>query len=159
HRRRGYEMNNPTKLIVALSATCLVLVASLTFGLSQSIDHAAMAGHQHPGASSAAAAVAEAGTTFYTEMAAVNARMHEAMEVSAPGDPGRDFIRMMIPHHQGAIDMALVLLKFGHDEKLKRLAHSIIVEQGQEIAYMRMLLDAPSADPSAAPHLAHPRGG
>jgi uncharacterized protein (DUF305 family) len=50
---------------------------------------------------------------------------------------------MMIPHHQGAIDMALLQLKYGHDEKLKRLAQSIIVEQGQEITYMRTLLDAP----------------
>jgi len=52
-------------------------------------------------------------------------------------------MRMMIPHHQGAIDMALLQLKYGHDEKLKRLAQSIIVEQGQEITYMRTLLDAP----------------
>ena len=51
---------------------------------------------------------------------------------------------MMIPHHQGAIDMALVLLKHGRNEKLKRLAQSIIVEQGQEIAYMRSLLDPPA---------------
>jgi len=51
---------------------------------------------------------------------------------------------MMIPHHQGAIDMARVLLKYGQHERLKRLAQSIIVEQGQEITYMRTLLDAPS---------------
>jgi uncharacterized protein (DUF305 family) len=51
---------------------------------------------------------------------------------------------MMIPHHQGSIDMARVLLKYGQDERLKRLAQSIIVEQGQEISYMRTLLDAPS---------------
>jgi CheY-specific phosphatase CheX len=43
----------------------------------------------------------------------------------------------------GAIDMARVLLKYGQDERLKRLAQSIIVEQGQEITYMRTLLDAP----------------
>ena len=49
---------------------------------------------------------------------------------------------MMIPHHQGAIDMARVFLKYGRDERLKRLAQSIIVEQGQEIAYMQTLLAA-----------------
>jgi uncharacterized protein (DUF305 family) len=59
------------------------------------------------------------------------------------GNIDRDFVRMMIPHHQGAIDMARVLLKYGQDERLKRLAQSIIVEQGQEISYMP-LLDAPS---------------
>jgi uncharacterized protein (DUF305 family) len=71
--------------------------------------------------------------------------------VAASGNIDRDFIRMMIPHHQGAIDMALVQLKYGHDEKLKRLAQSIIVEQGQEIAYMRSLLEAPAEERRASP--------
>jgi uncharacterized protein (DUF305 family) len=70
------------------------------------------------------------------------------MEIAASGDVDRDFMRMMIPHHQGAIDMALVQLKYGRDERLKRLAQSIIVEQGQEIAYMRTLLDTPSGTTS-----------
>jgi uncharacterized protein (DUF305 family) len=67
--------------------------------------------------------------------------MHENMEVAASGDVDRDFARMMIPHHQGAIEMALLQLKYGHDERLKRLAQSIIVEQKQEIDYMHVLLD------------------
>jgi uncharacterized protein (DUF305 family) len=54
---------------------------------------------------------------------------------------------MMIPHHQGAIDMALVLLKHLPDERLKRLAQSIIVEQKQEIIYMRTLHTPPLAEP------------
>jgi uncharacterized protein (DUF305 family) len=70
------------------------------------------------------------------------------MEVASSGDIDRDFMQMMIAHHQGAIDMALALLKYGHDEKLKRLAQSIIVEQGQEITYMRTLLDPPRAEAS-----------
>jgi hypothetical protein len=82
--------------------------------------------------------------TFYSEMVDVGGRMHQAMEVAASGDVDRDFMRMMIPHHQGAIDMALLQLKYGRDEKLKRLAQSIIVEQGQEIAYMRTLLARPT---------------
>src|SRR5262245_1775393 len=81
--------------------------------------------------------------TFYSEMTDVNARMHDGMAVVPSDDVDRDFMRMMIRHHQGAIDMALALLKYGHDERLKRLAQSIIVEQGQEIAYMRSLLDPP----------------
>jgi uncharacterized protein (DUF305 family) len=47
---------------------------------------------------------------------------------------------MMIPHHQGAVDMALVELRFGHDERLRRLAQGIIVEQRQEIEVMRRIL-------------------
>ena len=87
--------------------------------------------------------------TFYSEVAEVGGRMHAAMEIAASGDIDRDFMRMMIPHHQGAIDMALLQLKYGRDEKLKRLAQSIIDEQGQEIAYMRMLLATPPGAASA----------
>ena len=54
----------------------------------------------------------------------------------------------------GAIDMARVLLKYGRDERLKRLAQSIVVEQGQEITYMRSLLDPPAAR-VAAEHIGH----
>jgi uncharacterized protein (DUF305 family) len=87
-------------------------------------------------------------------MVKVNARMHQDMAVVPTGDIDRDFMRMMIPHHQGAIDMALVLLKYGHDEKLKRLAQSIIIEQGQEIAYMR-LLDPLCTEPPQPHHAAN----
>jgi uncharacterized protein (DUF305 family) len=68
------------------------------------------------------------------------ARMHAAMDVPFSGDPDRDFANMMIPHHQGAIDMALVELRFGKDEHLKRLAQEIIVDQQQEIAVMHLAL-------------------
>ena len=83
---------------------------------------------------------------FYSEMSSVNARMHQGMEIVPSGSADRDFVRMMIPHHQAAIEMALVQLKFGRDERLRRIAQSIIVEQGQEIAYMRSLLDRSPSD-------------
>lgn len=86
--------------------------------------------------------------TFASDMAAANERMHMGMAIAPTGDPDRDFAQMMIPHHQGAIDMALVELKYGRDKTLRRLAQSIIVEQGQEIAYMRALLAAPARDSS-----------
>ena len=79
------------------------------------------------------------------------ARMHEQMHVEYTGDPDRDFARMMIPHHQGAVDMAKVELLYGKDERLKRLAQEIIVEQQQEIALMYKLLgDAQLPPPPAA---------
>jgi uncharacterized protein (DUF305 family) len=81
---------------------------------------------------------------FAAEMASAHARMHRTMdEIQPTGDPDRDFAHSMIPHHQGAIDMALIQLKHGRDERLRRLAQAIIVEQGQEIAYLRAILDAP----------------
>jgi hypothetical protein len=108
--------------------------------------HNVMPGGAMPGgAPPEPAKPAAAEPTYYSEMAEVDARMHEGMMVAPTGDVDRDFARMMIPHHQGAIDMARVLLKYGHDERLRRLAQAIIVEQGQEIAYMHTLLDPPVA--------------
>jgi hypothetical protein len=86
---------------------------------------------------------------FHSELQAVNENMHLTMDVTTTGDPDRDFMQMMIPHHQGAIDMARVQLKYGRDEHVRRLAQSIIVEQNQEIAYMRQLIRPQSAQLSA----------
>jgi uncharacterized protein (DUF305 family) len=136
-----------TPVMAVAAVVALVLAAERPVHSQNAMQPA----HHHPGGINASSSAA---SPFYAEMADVNARMHKAMEVAPSGDIDRDFMRMMIPHHQGAIDMALVLLKYGHDEKLKRLAQSIIVEQGQEIAYMRQLLAAsPTAD---ADHANHP---
>jgi hypothetical protein len=78
--------------------------------------------------------------SFRVMIADAVARMHVAMDVPFSGDADRDFARMMIPHHQGAIDMALVELRYGKDERLKRLAQEIIVDQQQEITVMHLAL-------------------
>ena len=57
------------------------------------------------------------------------------------GDPDRDFAAMMIPHHQGAIDMAKAEVLYGKDPVLRRLAQEIVVTQQQEIVVMRRQLD------------------
>jgi len=91
-------------------------------------------------------------TTFSAVMDAAMARMHDAMRAVKPtGNPDRDFAAMMIPHHQGAIDMAEIELRFGTDERLRRLAQGIIVEQRQEIAVMRKILSEPTSASTAKP--------
>jgi len=72
-------------------------------------------------------------------------RMHKDMNIAPTGDPDRDFAAMMIPHHQGAIDMAKVELQFGKNPVLRRLAQGIIVEQLQEIEVMQRELRQLSA--------------
>jgi hypothetical protein len=150
------DMNNRAKLIAAVGACALAGMALVALALPIELpavssaflvaDHSHMTeipfGSGDPDASE---------PTFYSEMAKVNARMHERMDIAPSTDVDRDFIRMMIPHHQGAIDMALVQLKYGRNEKLRRLAQSIIVEQGQEIAYMRSLLEPPAEGHPASP--------
>lgn len=88
---------------------------------------------------------------FAAENDAAMTRMMDAMMVKSSGDVDRDFAAMMIPHHQGAIDMAVAELRHGRNERLRRIAQEIIVEQMQEIAAMRMAVGEVLPPPQAAP--------
>jgi hypothetical protein len=77
---------------------------------------------------------------FKTENDAAMDKMMAGMAIRFTGCVDRDFADMMIPHHQGAIDMAEAELRHGHNEQLRRIAQEIIVEQQQEIAAMRLAL-------------------
>ncbi len=69
------------------------------------------------------------------------------MGIRPSGDIDGDFVAMMTPHHQGAIDMARAELRYGHSERLRRMAQEIIVTQLQEIAAMRLAVGLPLSDP------------
>jgi uncharacterized protein (DUF305 family) len=71
---------------------------------------------------------------------AANDKMHKGMDLRFSGDADVDFIKGMIPHHQGAIDMAEVVLKYGKDEQARKWATDIIREQKREIAEMQAWL-------------------
>jgi uncharacterized protein (DUF305 family) len=103
-----------------------------------------------------AMAVGTADRSFHRAMAEAMERMTKDMTIPHTGDPDRDFAAMMIPHHQGAIDMAKVQLQFGRDPILRRLAQGIIVEQQQEIDLMRRELSrlaSSSRDSTASPSM------
>ncbi|PAU78605.1 DUF305 domain-containing protein [Halomonas salipaludis] len=70
-----------------------------------------------------------------------NDRMHEGMMGGFTGDADVDFARGMIPHHQGAIDMANIVLEHGEDEALQQLAREIIDAQEEEIAFLEAWLE------------------
>jgi uncharacterized protein (DUF305 family) len=95
--------------------------------------------HKH----SVASAELSAEAPFLAENNAAMTKMMDGMAVTPTGDVDRDFVAMMAPHHQGAIDMALAFLRHGHNERLKRLAQEIIVTQQQEIAAMRLAIGEP----------------
>ena len=111
-------------------------------------DEMRMDGHDKmvPGATgpqtSSSPFVASKDRSFEDLMAEAMHRMHTGMD-GAPrtGDPDRDFVLQMIPHHQGAIDMARVLLLYGVEPGLQRLAKEIVTDQQSEIDLMRAWLD------------------
>jgi uncharacterized protein (DUF305 family) len=64
-------------------------------------------------------------------------KMMTGMGGAPQSDVDQDFISQMIPHHQGAIDMAYAELRYGHNERLRRIAQEIIIGQQAEIMVMR----------------------
>ncbi|MBT2188615.1 DUF305 domain-containing protein [Sphingobium nicotianae] len=88
---------------------------------------------------------------FARAMGVAMDRMMADMHVPATGNVDRDFVNMMIPHHQGAIEMAVAELRYGSDPNLKRIAQEIIVDQQQEIAAMRLAMGDPLPPSAPAP--------
>lgn len=68
---------------------------------------------------------------------AISRRMHRGMAVPAGGNPDAAFAQAMIAHHQGAIDMARVILGFGSDPEIRKLAQEVITAQQGEIAFLQ----------------------
>lgn len=85
--------------------------------------------------------VATTARPFAEQMMETMARMDDGMAQAPMGaGPDRDFVTMMIPHHQGGIDMAKVMLVYGKDPQMRRLAQAIVTDQQNEIELMRLWL-------------------
>jgi uncharacterized protein (DUF305 family) len=77
----------------------------------------------------------------WAELQSSMARMHSAMQlIAASGNSDADFVRLMIPHHQAAIEMAKSQLLYGKDPQMRRLAQEIIADQQSEIELMNLWL-------------------
>ena len=100
----------------------LELAAISLVGLSVAASAQTPHSHGHTGQASASASDSEATKAFRD----VNARMHKDMDIKFTGDPDADFVRGMIPHHRGAIEMAKIQLKYGKDEQIRKLATDVI---------------------------------
>lgn len=113
---------------IAFSAGVLALLSAPV--LAQETDHSAM-GH-----SAMAAPKGDQGPSSKA-FAEANARMHAGMDLEFSGDADVDFVKGMIAHHQGAVEMAQIVLKYGKDEELRTLATQIIAAQEPEIKFMQ----------------------
>ena len=84
-------------------------------------------------------AFAEETDASKANMAAMHKSMNMNMEMS--GDPDVDFVQMMIPHHEGAVEMANVVLQYGKGPEVKKMAEGVIAVQQEEVAWRKQWLD------------------
>ena len=108
----------------------LVLASLVTLALAAPAWAQDHSGHSAP--------PSDGGSTEAYEQA--NARMHENMMTDYTGDADIDFLNGMIPHHQGAVDMAKIVLQYGSDPEIKEMAQEVIATQEKEIEMMRQML-------------------
>ena len=118
-----------------------LIAATLLAAGAAFAQHDPKQGHGMPDHDMAGHAQArQASSPVIAAFGAANARMHKDMDVKLTGDADSDFVKSMIPHHQGAIDMAKVELAYGKDPAIRKLAEDVIEAQEAEIARMRQWL-------------------
>lgn len=130
------RLQNRWKMVASVCAVAGLLAAPMAYAHHHETnnDHA---GHGQHGSSDQGHGDNPAVAAYK----AANDRMHEDMAMSFTGDPDVDFAKGMIPHHEGAIAMAEIVLEYGEDEEIRQLAEEIIGAQESEIAFLREWLE------------------
>jgi hypothetical protein len=95
---------------------------------------------------------------YLAENVSAMTKMMIDMGIRPSGNVDSDFVAMMTPHHQAAIEMAQAELRYGRNERLRRMAQEIIVTQQQEIAAMRLALGQPLPPSLPSPDQMSPAG-
>jgi hypothetical protein len=132
------EMNSPICHSLTLGAVTLAIVTGATFLVFARDGFLSV-----PAICTTTGSEISEEAPFLTENDAAMKKMMKDMAVTPTGDVDADFVAMMVPHHQGAIEMAVAVLRYGRNPQIRRLAQEIIVTQQQEIAAMRLAVGQP----------------
>lgn len=116
--------------------TLSFLVGTLALGLAAGPTAGQNAEQQHAAGQQAPGMMSMHGAAMQGAMQ----RMQQGMDMPSSGNQDVDFARMMIPHHQGAIDMAKAELADGKDPQLRQMAEEVIAAQEREIATLQAWL-------------------
>ena len=128
-----FKRSSGCRSLTSLAAIASIAVASL-------MTYQPASAQEHPGEAA-----------FLSENQSAMNKMMAGMAVKPTGDVDRDFVAMMVPHHQGAVDMALAELRYGHNQQLRGLAQEIVANQQREIVAMRRAIGEPSPSSAASP--------